>query len=273
MSFVFYLISTVFFEAKIKFLSLFFTAIQIYYTFVTIEFDYMLEKELQFERGLFFSLNGSGSAFWDNFFYIYTNQWTWLIFYLCFLWVFTYKKNWKEIVCVLIAVGLLILFTDQLSSGVFKPLFHRFRPTHHPDFMNQVRVVFNYRGGNYGFISGHAANSFGFATFCALIFRNKLFTWTIFLFAFLNAYSRVYIGVHFISDVVVGALVGMLIAGFIYLLYNRVRCRWLHVENDRLKESIYSGRESYFLCIIFYLYIIVMLLFSNQFVTILLQNK
>ena len=233
----------------------------------------MLERELQFERGFFFALNGSHSTFWDDFFYICTNPLTWLIFYLCFLWVFTYKKNWKEIVCILAAAGLLILLCDQISSGLFKPWFHRFRPTHHPDFMNQVKTVFNYRGGNYGFISGHAANAFGFATFCALIFRNKLFTFTIFLFAFLNAYSRIYIGVHFISDVVAGTFVGMLIAVFIYLLYNQVRRRWLLVEKDQMKKPIYSARESYFLCGIFYSYIIIMLLFSSQFITIILQNK
>ena len=233
----------------------------------------MLEKELQFERNLFFFLNGTHSAFWDNFFYICTYPLTWLVFYLCFLLVFTYKKNRKEIVCILAAMILLILLTDQISSGFFKPFFHRFRPTHHPDFMNQVKIVFNYRGGNYGFISGHAANSFGFAAFCALIFRNKLFTWTIFLFAFLNAYSRIYIGVHFISDVVVGAFVGIIIALFVYMLYNRVRLHWLFNGNDQRKKPVYSVKETYFLCGIFYLYIIVMLIFNNQIITILLQNK
>jgi len=127
----------------------------------------MLEKELQFERNLFFFLNGSGSTFWDNFFYICTYPGTWALFYICLLWVVVYKKDWKEIVCILAAVILLILFTDQISSGFFKPVFHRFRPTHHPDFMNQVKIVFNDRGGNYGFISGHAANAFGLATFIA----------------------------------------------------------------------------------------------------------
>lgn len=233
----------------------------------------MLEKELHLERNLFFFLNGSNSTFWDNFFYIYTWQWTWLIFYLCFLWVFIYKKDWKEIVCILAAVFLLLLLTDQISSGLFKHLFKRYRPTHHPDFLNQVKTVFNYRGGNYGFISGHATNAFGFATFCALIFRNRLFTFTIFLYATLNAYSRIYIGVHFISDVVVGAIVGTLLAGLMYCLYNRIRSRWLFIENDQLKKPIYSARETYFLCGIFYLYLVVMLIFNSQFVAVLLQNK
>jgi len=228
----------------------------------------MLERELQLERGLFFSLNGSGSAFWDNFFYIYSYQWTWLIFYLCFIWVFVYKKNWKEIVCILVTVTLLVLLTDQISSGLFKNLFHRFRPTHHPDFMYQVKTVHNYLGGRYGFISSHAANSFGFAIFTALVFRNKLFTFTIFLFAFLNSYSRIYLGVHFISDVVVGALVGMLIGVIVYFLYSKIRQKWLLFESERLKKAGYSVRETYFLCGVFYLYLIVMLIFNSQLIMI-----
>ena len=242
----------------------------------------MLERELQFERNFFFFLNGSDSAFWDHFFYICTYPWTWLIFYVCLFWAVVYKKNWKEIICVLVAIGLLILFCDQISSHVFKPIFHRLRPTHHPDFEQFVDIIswidksgklHEIRGGKYGFISGHATNSFGLATFTALIFRNKLFTWTIFLYAFLVSYSRIYIGVHFISDVVVGALVGALIAVIIYLIYNRVRHKWFSVENSRLKMPIRSARETYVLCGIFYLYLLVILLFNNQFITMLWYNK
>jgi len=232
----------------------------------------MLEKELLFERDIFFLLNGSDSTLLDNFFYIYTLKWTWVIFYLCFLWVFINKKNWKEIICVLVAITLLVILTDAISSGFFKPFFQRFRPTYHPDFMDQVKTVFNYRGREYGFISGHATNAFGFATFSSLIFRNKFFTCTIFLFAFLNAYSRIYIGVHFISDVVIGAFVGMFIALFIYLLYNWVRQRFIFIEKENTKKPLYSTMESNFLCAVFFLYLIIILLFNNQLVAIILRN-
>jgi len=227
----------------------------------------MLERELHLERNFFFFLNGSNSTFWDNFFYICSYPWTWLVFYLCFLWVFTYKKNWKEIVCVVIAVGLVILFCDRISSDFFKPFFHRLRPTHHPDFMNQVKTVFNYRGGSYGFISGHATNAFGLATFFALIIRNKFFTLTIFLYALLISYSRIYMGVHFISDVVAGAVAGALIAICIYLIYNNIRHNWLFVNDSRLKKTICSTGETYFLCGVYYLCIIIIILFNSQIVT------
>jgi len=227
----------------------------------------MLEKELQFERGAFFSLNGSNSIYWDNFFFIFTNPLTWLFFFFCFLWVFSYKKNWKEVVCVIIMVGLLILLCDRISSGFFKPYFHRFRPSHHPDFMNQVKIVFNKRGGNYGFISGHATNLFGLATFFTMIFRNKLFTFTIFTFAVLIAYSRIYLGLHFISDVVAGAIVGSLIGYFVYRIYQYSRYKWLKSEKTSA-GLVFSPWEPYFLCVVFAAHLTILLLFSNQLVKV-----
>lgn len=231
----------------------------------------MLEKELQFEKALFFQLNGSESVFWDNFFYLYSSTWMWLLFYLCVLFIFCYKKDLKEIVCILLAVGLVILLCDQISSGFCKPFFHRLRPTHHPDFAGHVKTVLGYRGGLYGFISGHACNAFGFAIFTSLIFRNRLYTGTIFLFALLTAYSRVYLGVHFISDIVAGSLVGSLMGYSVYLLYWFGRYKWLHVGKNDTK-IVFPKKESTFLCGVFGAHLTFLLLFGNQAVEILFQK-
>ena len=215
----------------------------------------MLERELQWERNLFFFLNGSDSSFWDSFFHFYSNQWTWIPFYLCFLFVFIYRKtgaeikrDWKEIVWAILCVIAVFILCDQISSGFFKPLFQRFRPTHHPDFRDLVKIVFDERGGKYGFISGHAANTFGFATFTALLFRNRLLTFTVFLFAIVTAYSRVYLGLHFISDVVAGALVGMLVGYGVYRIY-----RW------KVKKTVvYPQWKIYLLCAVYIVSVIVL---------------
>jgi len=228
----------------------------------------MLENELRLERSLFFHLNGSESAFLNDFFFLFSYKWTWILFYLCFLFFFIYKKNWKEIICILLAMVLLIFLCDQMASGFFKPFFHRFRPTHHPDFQAQVKTVLGYTGGLYGFMSSHASNAFGFAVFTSLVFRNKLFTVMIFLFALLTIYSRVYLGVHFISDVVAGALVGSVVGYLVYRLYQFSRYKWLKVEKNST-APLFPAWESNFLCGVFVVHLTILLLFSTQLIKVL----
>ena len=183
----------------------------------------MVEKILVYERDLFFMLNGSDSPFLDRFMWLYSGKAVWLPLAFFILVVLLYKKKWRESILILLAIVLVITLCDQFASHVCKPIFTRFRPTHHPDFMDQVKTVFDYRGGRYGFISSQAANAFGFATFMSLLFRYRLFTWTIFLWAALTAYTRVYLGVHFISDIVPGAIAGVFFGWLVYWLYVKVR--------------------------------------------------
>ena len=183
----------------------------------------MVEKILVYERDLFFMLNGSDSPFLDRFMWLYSGKAVWLPLAFFILVVLLYKKKWRESILILLAIVLGITLCDQFASHVCKPIFTRFRPTHHPDFMDQVKTVFDYRGGRYGFISSHAANAFGFATFMSLLFRYRLFTWTIFLWAALTAYTRIYLGVHFISDIVPGAIAGVFFGWLVYWLYVKVR--------------------------------------------------
>lgn len=185
----------------------------------------MLEQLLVWERESFFLLNGSDSAFLDRFMWLYSSKAVWVPLAVFILAVLFYKKNWKESLLILVAIVLVITLCDQFSSHLCKPLFTRLRPTHHPDFMEQVKVVFDYRGGRYGFISSHAANAFGFATFMALLFRDKLFGYTVFAWAILNAYTRVYLGVHFITDIIPGAISGWVFGASVYYLYIYVRPR------------------------------------------------
>lgn len=201
----------------------------------------MVEKILVYERDLFFMLNGSDSPFLDRFMWLYSGKAVWLPLAAFILIVLLYKKKWRESILILLAIVLVITFCDQFASHVCKPIFTRFRPTHHPDFMDQVKTVFDYRGGKYGFISSHAANAFGFATFMSLLFRYRLFTWTIFLWAALTAYTRVYLGVHFISDIVPGAIAGVFFGWLVYWLYIKARA---FVPGTRGEASaLYSDKE------------------------------
>lgn len=203
----------------------------------------MLEKILDYERDAFFLLNGSDSVYLDRFMWLFSGKAVWLPLAAFILFVLVYKKNWREWLLILLAITLVVTLADQFASHLCKPLFTRFRPTHHPDFMNEVRTVFDYRGGRYGFMSSHAANAFGFVTFMALLMRDRLFGWTLFLWALVTAYSRVYLGVHFISDIVPGALVGTLFGYLVYLLYRWARVRIVPGAQSLPPRQLYSSAQ------------------------------
>jgi len=199
----------------------------------------MLEKILEYERAVFLWLNGNHNSFWDSFMWIYTGQIVWIPVLLLFIFLLFYKQDWKEPLLIVLSIVLVITLSDQISSSICKPFFMRFRPTHHPDFMNYVHTVNEYRGGKYGFISGHATNSFGFATFALLSFRNRLFTITILVWSTLMAYTRIYLGVHFLSDIIPGVFVGMLLGFGIYKLYVLLRHKLL--KTDKTTDEINVG--------------------------------
>ncbi|MDR1090256.1 MAG: phosphatase PAP2 family protein [Prevotella sp.] len=218
----------------------------------------MLEQILEYERSMFFMLNGSDSPFLDRFMWLYTGKVVWLPLAIFIFVILICKKNWRESLFILLAIALVITLCDQFASHLIKPYFERFRPTHHPGFMEDVKIVFGYRGGRYGFISSHAANAFGFAMFMSLLFRYRIFTIVVFLWAFFTAYTRVYLGVHFISDVVPGALVGLLFGWLVYILYIYVRKKFVCDVEEKPPYLLYSKKQK--LGIVFGILITVLIL-------------
>lgn len=229
----------------------------------------MLEIILEYERGAFFLINGSDSTLLDHFMWLVSDKLVWIPWIICLLVILFHKKNWKEAVLIILSIALVITICDQVASGLFKPLFQRFRPTHHPDFAEEVKILFNYRGGRYGFASSHAANAFGVAMFTALLFKNKLFSFSVFVFALLNAYSRIYLGVHFISDIVAGMLIGIAAGLLCYYLYRTSRKYILKIPEDKLRNPLYTSKETNLISSGFWLTLLVLLIFNNQLVTLL----
>jgi len=179
----------------------------------------MLENILDTERDAFLWLNSGHTPSWDSFFWLYSGRTVWIPVLALILFLLVYRKNPKDSLLIVFFLVLALALCDQFASHVCKPLFTRLRPTQHPDFMNEVQTVYNYRGGKYGFISSHAANAFGFAVFTLLLLRDRWYTIVILAWATIMCYSRIYLGVHFISDIVPGMMAGALFGFSCYKLY------------------------------------------------------
>lgn len=200
----------------------------------------MLERLLDTERGLFFLINGTHSPFADGVMLLYSSIPVWIpfIIYLCF--ALAWKRTAREWVPVLLSLLAVVVLCVAYSSLITKPLFARPRPIFHPSFMDDTRTLYESIAEPYGFVSGHSATSFGMAVFSSLLFRNRFFTCVIFLWALVMVYSRVYLGVHFISDIIGGAIGGVAIAWMVYYLYRA----WLKRSlPDAKAAGIYSGGQ------------------------------
>ena len=111
---------------------------------------------------------------------------------------------------IVVLAALMILVSDQLSN-LAKDTFQRLRPSNEPGLM--VHLVNAYKGGDYGFYSGHATNNFSIAVFL-IVLAGKRFKWIWMIalsYALIISYTRIYLGVHFPGDIIGGAIMGSLI--------------------------------------------------------------
>lgn len=166
-------------------------------------------------------LNGSDSLYLDQVALTATHTATWIPAALVLAYALIRHNDLLSFVETLLAIALCILLADQVASSVCKPLFARFRPAQDPLIMYTVDVVNGYRGGLYGFFSSHASNTFAVATFLTLLIRNRALSLWLYSWALVNCWSRVYLGVHYIGDLTVGAIWGTLVGWGIYLLWLR----------------------------------------------------
>lgn len=179
-----------------------------------------MDEIIQFDQQLLLALNGSDSIFLDSFWMAITKTGTWILFYCSILYVLFRSTNNRQVLLILLMMGLAILLADQVASGICKPFFHRFRPTHEPLLEGQVDIVNGYRSGLYGFMSSHAANGFAICTFMSLILRNRWTTTVLIFYACITSFSRIYLGVHYPGDILCGGIWGVMSGLIVYKLYS-----------------------------------------------------
>lgn len=209
------------------------------------------------DSSLLLSINGSDSLFWDGCMKTYTTMGVWMPLALMLFYVFVKNNNIKDFFLLLIMFAAVFGLADYISSGLCKPFFERWRPTRDPVLMYIVDVVNNTRGKDFGFTSSHAANSFAIATFVMLVIKNRVLSISLLIWAGMNAYTRLYLGVHYPGDILAGTVIGVLTGWGMYRLYVYIKTRqkrsvqrdWISSQYTR---SGYLVSDVYMLLLVMY---------------------
>ena len=180
-----------------------------------------MQEIIQEDRQAFLYLNNLGSQPFDQFWIMVSATWIWVPLYVIFLYLLYKEYRVRNLIFILIFIALGVTVSDQLA-GIFKTGIARFRPCHDPTLEGLVREV--KCGGQFGFYSSHASNTFFIATLMSILLRktHKYLPYLLFFWAAMVSYSRIYLGVHYPTDVVAGYAVGFMWLAFcISLLLRR----------------------------------------------------
>lgn len=177
------------------------------------------------DRDALLAVNGSDSLFLDRVARVLTTALTWLPLYIAlFVVVMRNNDSFRKVLMIVGAAGLCVLLAGSVDDLIVKPTVARWRPTHDPVIGSLVDVVDGYRGGRYGFFSAHASNTFSIAIFFCWLVRSRLLSLALITWSLTNCWTRLYLGVHFPGDILVGLTWGFIVGtGVYYLFYKLTR--------------------------------------------------
>lgn len=216
----------------------------------------------QLDHTLTLLINGSDSIFWDNVMYTVTNTFSWSMVIVALLVIIFKNNSIKNTLIILLTIALLIFVADRICSGLVKPMVARWRPAQDPQLMYMVDVVRGYRGGRFGFFSGHACNTMCMAVFLSMLFRSAKVTLVLIFWSLTTTFTRLYLGVHYLGDVCVGWCVGIILGLLFYYLMRRFQRgddRRSYISEQFTSTGYLKSDMDSFLAIIFFNYICVII--------------
>lgn len=177
----------------------------------------MLDKILQWDRETFVYLNSLGIEQYDMFWSTVTKFPPWIPLFVLIISLFFIKFSKREALFMILTLLIMVFFVSTLTD-LTKNVVARLRPNNDEEINTLIRILRSPSG--FSFFSGHASSSFSVITFVVLFLRRH-FKWIylFYIWPILFAMSRIYVGVHFPIDLMVGALVGIFSALMFYKLY------------------------------------------------------
>lgn len=192
----------------------------------------MIESLEAIDRSIVLAINGCHSSFLDAFMWIVSGKLTWVPLYLMLIYLGFKKLPRKTFFIYFSCVVASVLLADFISAQLIKDSIMRYRPSHNLLLVGKLHLhEFKdgqyYKGGQYGFVSSHAANFFALAIASGMVLKTyfRYILIILLIIAILVSYSRIYLGVHYLSDIIGGAVVGTIVSfllyKFVYLKFSK----------------------------------------------------